>query len=185
MHTDDRENIKATLAGDGEAYARLISRYQDKIGTRMWHFTRDQGTWEELVQDVFVEAYTSLRGFKGKAPFGHWLNRIATRVGYRFWKKRDTTNQTFHLDESTEHKFAAPTSASEDISPKEAADLIHTQLAQLPPRDRLVLSLIYLEQASIAEAAQLSGWSQSMVKVQAYRARKKLKRLLEKEQKND
>ncbi len=185
MDPDDKEDIKATLTGDGTAYARLIGRYQAQIGTRMWHFTRDQTTWEELVQDVFVEAYTSLRGYRGKAPFGHWLNRIATRVGYRFWKQRDAARQTIHLAKQMEDRIETSDTKSGDVSPREAAELIHAQLALLPPRDRLVLSLIYLEQASVAEAAQLTGWSQSMVKVQAHRARKKLKRLLEKEQKDD
>jgi RNA polymerase sigma-70 factor (ECF subfamily) len=52
-------------------------------------------------------------------------------------------------------------------------------LEQLPPRDRLVLTLLYLESRSVAEAAELAGWSESMVKVQAHRARQKLRALLE------
>ena len=56
---------------------------------------------------------------------------------------------------------------------------MHALLARLPPRDRLVLTLIYLDGCSVAEAAELTGWSQTMTKVQAHRARKKLKKLLE------
>ena len=58
--------------------------------------------------------------------------------------------------------------------------MLHELLAKLPPRDRLVLTLLYLEGLSVAQAAQRAGWSKAMVKVQAFRARKKLRALLEK-----
>jgi RNA polymerase sigma-70 factor (ECF subfamily) len=67
-------------------------------------------------------------------------------------------------------------------SAEAAAALVHGLLGELPPRDRLVLTLIYLEGCSVAQAAELSGWSQTMVKVQAHRARKKLKKLLDERQ---
>ena len=57
------------------------------------------------------------------------------------------------------------------------AALLHVLLNELPPRDRLVLTMIHIEERSIAETAELVGWSQVMVKVQAFRARKKLKDL--------
>jgi RNA polymerase sigma-70 factor (ECF subfamily) len=63
--------------------------------------------------------------------------------------------------------------------PEEAGAIVHQVLAQLPPRDRLVLTLIYLQGCSVAETSDRTGWSQTMVKVQAHRARKKLKKLLE------
>ena len=178
MELDDLQVVEATLNGDRDAYARLIDRYQSQIGARMWRFTRDRVIWEELVQDVFVEAYMSLGGFKGRAPFGHWLNRIATRVGYQFWKRREKSN-TVQLTENLEITAPATTMDSDLESSNHAADLVHAQLAHLPPRDRLVLTLMYLEEASVEKVSQLTGWSKSMVKVQAHRARKKLKRLLE------
>ncbi|MHC4546704.1 MAG: RNA polymerase sigma factor [Planctomycetota bacterium] len=58
-----------------------------------------------------------------------------------------------------------------------AAALVHRLLGQLPPRDRLVLTLRYLEECDVAETAQRTGWTKSMVKVQTWRARKKLEKL--------
>ena len=181
MESDDWKDIAATLDGDGEAYARLISRYQTQIGNRMWRFTRDRNLWEELVQDVFVEAYTSLARFKGTAPFEHWLNRIATRVGYRFWRDRKRSQGTTSLGHGRDQESAsiAPAEQMNELTPYQAAEMVHAQLAQLPPRDRLVLTMMYLEQASVAEIADHTGWTKSMVKVQAFRARKKLRKLLE------
>jgi len=85
--TVDLEDIRQSRDGDSEAYRRLIERYQRQIGQILWRFSRDRRIHEELVQDVFVEAYLSLDRYHGKAPFVHWLSRIATRVGYGYWKQ--------------------------------------------------------------------------------------------------
>ncbi len=172
MKTDDHQDIDATLRGDGGAYARLIRRHQQRIARRMWRFTRDPRELESLVQDVFVEAYKSLGGFRGTGPLEHWLLRIATRVGYRFWKRRDRRRRVVPLGEWD------PPAAGEP-KPAEAAERLHRLLAKLNPRDRLVLTLMYFEELSVAEIARQTGWSESMVKVQAHRARKRLKALLD------
>ena len=129
-----------------------------------------------MVADVFVETYTSLRRYSGRAPFAHWLNTIATRVGYRFWKRR---RQLVH--EVPLQDWDAPAELESDpLEAAETGERLHLLLAQLPPRDRLVLTLMYLEELSVAQTAKQTGWSQSMVKVQAHRARNKLRILLEK-----
>jgi RNA polymerase sigma-70 factor, ECF subfamily len=171
----DIRDIQATLAGDGEAYARLVQRYQTDISARMWRFSRDRRELEELVHDVFVEAYVSLKGFKAKAPFSHWLNRIATRVGYRLWKaqKRKTEREAplQDWDQLLDDR-------QDPWAPKEAAELLHNLLSRLRPRDRLVLTLMYLEELSINEIAEQTEWTKTMVKVQVHRARKRLKALM-------
>ena len=172
----DLRDIRATLGGDGEAYGRIVRRHQNAIAQRMWRFTRDRGELAELVQEVFVQAYMGLKGFRGTAPLEHWLTRIATRVGYRFWKtRRRQADRTVPLQD-----WDALASEDGALGAVEAAELLHELLARLPPRDRLVLTLLYLEELSVAEAAERTGWSSTMVKVQAFRARKKLRALLEK-----
>lgn len=172
----DWTDIAATLDGDGQAYARIVRRYQDQITAQMWRLSRQRNDCEQLVHEVFVEAYMSLRQFKGRAPFLHWLRKIATRVGYRYWKQQARARRQAAVPLQDWHRSVPAVEAGEA---EEAAALVHGMLDKLPPRDRLVLTLIYLEECSVAEAAELSGWSQTMVKVQAHRARKKLKKLLD------
>ena len=64
------------------------------------------------------------------------------------------------------------------MAPQQAAELVHHLLSKLPPRDRLVLTLRYLDQCSVSETAQRTGWSLSLVKVQTHRAKQKLKKML-------
>ena len=174
----DLRDVEAVLAGDGDAYARLVRRYQDSVATTMWRFTRDRLQWEELVQDVFVEAYSSLPGFKDRAPLLHWLRKIATRVGYRFWRRRDRQRGLAPVSIRDWDQVLDP--RRDETHAREAAEIVHAVLQRLNPRDRLVLTLIYLEGCSVAEAATLAGWSKTMVKVQAHRARKRLAQLLRK-----
>lgn len=173
----DLQDIDATLGGNGDAYARIVERYQDRIAARMWRFTRDRAEHRELVHEVFVEAYVDLARYRGDAPFEHWLARIATHVGYRFWKRRSASQSGKSVPIDELHDLAAV--ESQAFEPAQAAQVLHKLLDRLPPRDRLVLMLRYVEERSLEETAALTGWSQTMVKVQCWRARKKLKRLLE------
>jgi RNA polymerase sigma-70 factor (ECF subfamily) len=173
-HSSDWGDVQASLGGDNEAYGRLVQRHQQNIGAYMWRFTRDRGQWEELVHDVFVEAFFSLSGYKGRAPLLHWLKKIATRVGYRYWKQRGRLRREVPLDDETLDAAACGDNAE---SAEQAAELVHQLLARLSHRDRLVLTLMYLEENSVAEIAELTGWSESLVKVQAHRARQRLKRI--------
>jgi RNA polymerase sigma-70 factor (ECF subfamily) len=173
----DRADLCATLAGDGEAFARIVRRHQGAVGRRMRRFARDAGTVEELTQEVFVQAYFSLRSYSAKAPFEHWLNVIATRVGYTFLKRRQKETKRGGHGIDLEH-FAAKGSEGK-LAAAEAAEALHRVMDRLSPRDRLAITLLHLENRSVAEAAELTGWSKTMVKVQAFRARANLRKLLE------
>ncbi|MHC4519991.1 MAG: RNA polymerase sigma factor [Planctomycetota bacterium] len=175
----DREDIEATRRGDPDAYQRLVERYQDHVARILWRFSRDRAVHEELVQDVFVEAYLSLNTYRGRAPLGHWLARIATRVGYRFWKEKTRQREAEPFSLAEWDEIAQDDDAIDRIEANQAADLLHRLLEQLPPRDRLVLTLRYLEGCDVAETSRRTGWTKTMVKVQALRARDKLKRLVE------
>ena len=171
----DLEDVRRSRSGDGDAYRRLVERHQQHVGQIMWRFSRDPRVHEELVQDVFVEAYLSLDSFRGRAPLAHWLSRIATRVGYNYWRQvaRHKQRQSFTLQDWDQLRAESP----EEMEPGQAAVLVHRLLARLPARDRLVLTLRYLQDCDVAETARRTGWTETMVKVQAWRARKKLSKL--------
>jgi RNA polymerase sigma-70 factor (ECF subfamily) len=170
-----RADVAASLRGEGAAYARIIERFQSTIAGRMNRFTRDRNAIEELTHDVFVEAYFSLPGYEGDAPLEHWLQKIATRIGYGYWKRKGK-NKAALYDEAVHDRSSGEATGNAVDDQEEVAQV----LEQLPPRDRLVLTLLYLESRSVAEAADVAGWSQTMVKVQAYRARQKFEKLYRK-----
>jgi RNA polymerase sigma-70 factor (ECF subfamily) len=143
----------------------------------MWRFSRDPAVCEELVQDVFVEAYFSLKSYRGKAPLIHWLRKIGVRVGYRYWKEQAKSKATVSLQDFD----AIVAEESDDVESSTAAEILHALLARLPVTDRLVLTLMYFEQCGTKEIAARMGWTRAMVKMRALRARKKLKKIAESE----
>lgn len=173
----DEASIAAIRSGDSEAFRQIVERHQAAIAMQMRRFTRDENERDGLVQDVFVEAWFSLSKFRSRSPFEHWLRKIAVRVGYRFWKSRARTAQSPLL--SSEQWIQLRDSVAEPLANVAVAELVHEILAMLSPPDRLVLTLIYLDGCSIAEAAERAGWTTIGTKVRASRARQKLRELIE------
>ncbi len=180
IQAEDCVDIAAALAGDGEGYSRLMCRHEAVILRQMWRFTRDANERDELVQEVFVEAYLSLRSYRQKAPFTHWLRTIAVRRGFRFWKQREKQKKLVPLEE-----WDGAAKANDDPPPQEAGRLLSELLQRLKPEERVVMTLEYLEGNNVEQTARLLGWTQAMVKMRAYRAKKKLREMYERSRKQE
>lgn len=179
----DAADVRGAVSGEPEAFARIVRRHQGEVARRMWRFTRDPAAHEDLVQEAFVEAYRSLPRFCGTGPFAAWLDRIAVRTGYASWRRQARGRLRF-LGGAADLPDRAVGGAGDDpdpSGPSEAAERVHRLLARLSPRDRLVLTLLHLEERTVGEVAGLTGWSASLVKVQAWRARRRLAALVEQE----
>lgn len=170
----DFVDIDATLAGNEGAYARLMQRYEGEIARQMWRFTRDLNERDELVQEVFVEAYLGLRRYRRKAPFLHWLRTIAVRRGFRFWKQREKKKLLVPLEDWDGARRESPPQTT-----SLAAEQLFALLQRLKPEERVVMTLEYVEERSVEDIAHLLGWTKPMVKMRAYRARKKLRGMYE------
>ena len=177
MQNEDCNDIQACLDGDNEAYRRLVQRYQAPIAALMWRFSTDRNVCEMLVQDVFVEAYFSLKTYKGKGPFLHWLKKIAARTGYRFWKQQEKQRIFVPLQDFD----ALEIKQDEPIEPQKASEILRGLLGQLPRQHKLVLTLMYFDGCSTEEIARRMGWTRAAVKMRALRARKKMKKIAEKQ----
>ncbi|MBN1507842.1 MAG: RNA polymerase sigma factor [Sedimentisphaerales bacterium] len=181
MENTDWLDVTASVKGNEDAYERLVRRYEKQITGLLWRFTRDPAQCEELVQQVFVEAYFSLKTYRGDAPLLHWLRRVATRTGYRFWREKAKEPQEASLPDFEIMERIEAREEEERIDPVEAAAVLQALLARLAPSDRLVLTLLYFERCGTQEIAERMGWSRAKVKTQALRARRKMKEIAEKE----
>lgn len=178
----ENELIAACLRGEDRAWSALIRLFEGHVAARMWRFSRDSATRQELVQDVFVELYRSLPKYQrlSGVPLLHWVQKIATRVGYQYWKKQAIVNRGRLSLEG----FDRPTEAADptDDPAAEAGKLVHRVLAMLGPEDRLVLTLAHLEGCDTRQIAQQTGWNRAVVKMRCFRARQRLKTLIESDQ---
>ena len=127
---------------------------------------------------MFVEAFTGLHSYRAQSPLIHWLRKIAVRVGYRYWKQQARAGEQ-SVQLSAVAKELEGFTGSNDDKQMEASEILDGLFEALSVRDRLVLTLLYWDGCSVEEAAELSGWSKATVKIQAYRARKRLQKLIE------
>lgn len=173
--TDDRL-IEATISGDDEAFTELVRRHKRKVFRIVARFVRNDLELDDICQEVFIKVYQNLNKYRGDAPFEHWLSKIAVNACYDDLRKQRREGHNVPLDDVI---FLIRDPASEEIAGNEAWDILKHAFAKLRPEEQLVITLLNLEEKSVLEVAALTGWSESKVKVRAFRARKELKRILE------
>ena len=148
-------------------------------------FFRQRSLVEEAAQEVFLKAYTQLESFEGRGSLEGWLTRIATNTCLNMVRgaKRRPELSVSDLSEDEHGWLEQQGDGSDQLSVENnlvATDLADRLLAVLPPEDQQALLMIDGEDASIKEVAEVTGWSESKVKVRAFRARRKLREAMEK-----
>ena len=150
-------------------------------------FSGSERLVEEAAQEVFLKAFTQLGSFEGRGSLEGWLTRIATNTCLNMVRSSKRRPE-FTVSDLTEDEegWLEQQSASDGFEQPSvensvvAADLADRLLGVLPPEDQQALLMIDGEDASIKEVAEATGWSESKVKVRAFRARRKLREAMEK-----
>lgn len=139
---------------------------------------------EDLAQDIFLKMFTRLAQYQGSVPFPHWVSRIAvtTCIDQLRAQKRRPEFRWADLSENEAEVLDNVLTDERETTPGDALaarELVHKLLDQLKPDDRMVIQLLDLEQKTIAEISTQTGWNQTLVKVRAFRARRKLQKLFQ------
>lgn len=174
--------------GDESAFEEIMRRYSRRVFHYASKFFRQRSLVEEAAQEVFLKAFTELGSYEGRGSMEGWLTRITTNTCLnllRSSKRRpELTISDLTDDETTwvDKKLAMAATERHQSSERSlvAADLAGRVLQTLAPDDRLVLTLIDSEDASVKDVVKITGWSESKVKVQAFRARRRMREAVEK-----
>jgi RNA polymerase sigma-70 factor (ECF subfamily) len=183
MERTEAELITAVLQGDAASFEPLIERYSPRVFATARRYARRDSEVEDIVQEVWLKAYQKLKSFRSEAPFEHWLMRLAVRTCYDFLRSHQRNRET-SFTELTEpegdwlERFVAAPVSGEDAAA--ARQLVERLLQQLSPPARLVITLLEIEDRSVKEISQLTGWSVPLVKVRAFRARAEMRKILAK-----
>lgn len=140
---------------------------------------------EDLAQEVYLKMFSRLEQFRGEMPLTHWVSRIAvtTCIDHLRFQQRRPELRWADLSENEAEVLDVVLAGSDGTDATDALaakELVGRLLEQLAPADRTVITLLDLEQKSVAEIQALTGWGSSMIKVRAFRARRKLRKLFEK-----
>ena len=184
----DLELARQARGGDESAFEEIMRRYSPRVFRFASRFFRQRSLVEEAAQEVFLKAFTELGSYEGRGSMEGWLTRITTNTCLnllRSSKRRpELTVSDLTEDESTwlDSNMAEAAAERHESSQRSsaAADLAGRVLQTLSPDDQLVLTLIDGEDASVKEVVEMTGWSTSKVKVQAFRARRRMREAVEK-----
>jgi len=149
-----------------------VRRHRRKVFGIAGRFARNDAELNDICQEVFVKAYQKLKSFRGDAPFEHWVSRIAVHSCYDFLRATRHDRENVSLD-------GIEIGVQPDMGAQHAGELLQWAMARLSADERLVITLLELEERSVRETAELTGWSEANVKVRAFRSRQKLKKILE------
>jgi RNA polymerase sigma-70 factor (ECF subfamily) len=178
----DKKWIERVLQGDEDAARSLVQRlYPTVIKSVRYHLPR-RTSEEDLAQAVFLKVFKNLSQYSGLVPLEHWVSRIAVNTCINQLKHEQVRPEWRMSDLSEEQETVVQQLAStHDALPEDqsavARELVDALLVRLKPAERLVIRMLHLEERSVKEVSLLTGWSVSLVKVRAFRARNRMRGL--------
>jgi RNA polymerase sigma factor (sigma-70 family) len=173
---EDDVYIDRIKKGDPASYAFLVDKYKDMAYTIALRVLRNMGDAEDAAQESFVKAYQQIHRFEGKSKFSTWLYTIVYRTSVTRLQKAKV--ETFSLHEGFYDHYEESDSQMDQIQAVDQRKFINEAIARLPPTESLLITLFYLNENSIKEITQITGYSESNVKVKLFRAKKILKEQL-------
>jgi RNA polymerase sigma-70 factor (ECF subfamily) len=182
------ELARLAREGDESAFEEIMRRYSPRVFRFAGKFFKQRSLVEEAAQEVFLKAFTEIGSYEGRGSMEGWLTRITTNTCLnllRSSKRRPeltvsdlTEDQTDWLDKNLADAATERHQSTERSLV--AADLAGRVLQTMPADDQLVLTMIDGEDASVKDVAAMTGWSESKVKTQAFRARRRMREAVEK-----
>jgi len=185
--SSDEDIIQSVLNGNVDDFEGLVRRYQAHVLNMVKRHVPQRDV-EETAQEAIVRAYRSLSNYRGKGRgFKAWLSAVTIRTCYDYWRKTYRSKEVPISTLTDDHKrwiekVIAEESAQgrrEKAASDEARMVLDWGLNHLSAEDRMVLELVYFEELTGREAAKLLGWTTTNVKVRAFRARRKLEKILQ------
>jgi RNA polymerase sigma-70 factor (ECF subfamily) len=180
---DDWVLVQRAQRGDQDAFAALVTRHQRYVYNLAYRLLRDGREAEDLAQEAFLRAWRGLDSFRGDAKFTTWLYRIVANLchnrldGLRR-ELLDLSVDDCDLVQALSHTKEPPVL----FETAERNAFLHQQVAALPTKYQLVVSLFYLQGFSYQEMAQVLEVPLGTVKTHLFSTRERLKRLLLAEQ---
>lgn len=180
----DADIIERVLQGDKNAYALLVNRYRHLVYTLAMRMLNNAENAEEAAQDAFVKAYRSLSSYNGNGKFSTWLYTITRNTCL----SRIRTSKPAVLPQD-EQQLAAIAGADESVTRRyeqgARKKMLLAAIDRLPADEAYIITLYYIQEQTVDEIAGILSLGTSNVKVKLYRARKKLKEILDKHYKEE
>jgi RNA polymerase sigma-70 factor, ECF subfamily len=174
--------VAQVRAGDEDAARALVRRLYPTVMKLIRCRLPRRATDEDLAQTVFAKIFSKLHQFSGSVPLEHWVSRIVVNTCFNQFRHEMVRPELRMSDLSVEEELMVQQLVSTEAelpgSCRNAArEVVEKLLDRLTPDERLVITLLHLEEKSVKDICRITGWSTPTVKVRAFRARQKMRRL--------
>lgn len=168
--------IRRCLEGDGNAFSLLVEKYQNAVYGLCYHMVGNFADAQDLTQETFVRAYLELVKVREPSRFASWLYSITINV-CKMWlrDRKGADNLPLESVIQTEEEFADGNSPAEYAEAEELRLSITKAIASLSEKNRLAITLYYIDGLSYGEIGDFLSVSPSAVKSRLHRARKELR----------
>lgn len=174
--TPDSTLLEAIVTGDGRAMHVLFARHSARVYRFILRLTRRESLAEDLLNEVFIEAWRQAGKFEGRSQVSTWLLGIARYKTLNAMRQR----QDEALNEDALAQIEDPADSAETmVEQADRASKLRRCLCQLSPAHREIIDLVYYHEKSVAEAGEIVGVPPGTVKTRMFHARKRLAELLE------
>ncbi len=175
--------VQRAQRGNQDAFAALVTRHQRYVYNLAYRLLGDGREAEDLAQEAFLRVWKGLNTFRGDAKFTTWLYRIVTNLCYNRLEglRRELLDLSVD-DGDLAHALSHAKEPPVVVETAESYAFLHRQVAALPTKYQLVISLFYLQGFSYQEMAQVLEMPLGTVKTHLFRARQRLKQYLLAEQ---
>ncbi len=175
---DDLFYIDSVLKGNTSAFSYLVDKYQDMVYGLSLKMLKNQQDAEEMAQDCFVKAFRSLSTYKKKSKFSTWLYRIVYNSCISLLRKRKMEIRSLDEQQLSDADEAHIHEQLTEIDKAKLEEYLNFALKTLPETEQVLVSLYYYEEHKVEEISEITGLSESNVKVKIHRARKRMYEVL-------
>jgi len=175
----ERELVERCRRGDEGAFEELIEQFKDLVFALIARTVQDKSRAEDLAQDVFLRIHRGLPYFRGEARLSTWIYRIVANACVQEHGRPPRT--TVSLDDERTGERLAPSAVDRGFGDLDLRDRLEKAIARLPANARLLVAAHYLDGVRYEDLAEAFGLPLGTVKMQLYRAKQQLRRLLETE----
>ena len=176
-----RQLIAKAQEGDRRAFGEIVTHYQRLVYNLAFRMCRDRSEAWDMAQEAFLRVFRNFGKYDPQRPFRPWLIRVATNVCLNWIRDKRPSMPTVS---DVSHPEGGPLQAVDDADPaaeaggRDAAEVIRSAVAGLPPSYRVVVTLRYLEEMSYEEIANVLDLPLGTVKNRLFRSREMLKETL-------
>ena len=176
--SEDQLLIQGLINQDQQALRKLMESYQHYVYTVLSSMLHPHEA-AEASQDTFIKVYKNIKRFEQNSKLSTWIYKIAYRTGLDYIKKR--RKYTSFDDVDYDSRFGADANVNDQLDREDLNHSLDQLLQKLKGDEAAILRLFYFDEMNIHEVGKVTGLSVSNVKVKLYRARKKMKELMEKD----